>query len=135
LSVLPSQIQVTQIPLGEHCCRVKSFNSQDPNSSVTNYYQSGPISIKSLCIVELLMVNILVWNMVTFILNLEQESLWKDGRGWGFFICWLVDIEMLEDKGLSWNRQVLCVECHLCCSWLFTGIVSRLTTYCYEWCA
>ncbi|PNF37373.1 hypothetical protein B7P43_G17280 [Cryptotermes secundus] len=50
------QLRVMQIPLGEHCCRVKSFNSQDPNSSVTNYYQSGPISIKSLCIVDLLML-------------------------------------------------------------------------------
>ncbi|XP_021929041.1 nardilysin isoform X2 [Zootermopsis nevadensis] len=50
------QIRVTQIPLGEHCCRVKSFNSRDPNSTVTNYYQSGPITIKNLCILDLLMM-------------------------------------------------------------------------------
>lgn len=50
------QLRVSQIPLGEHCCRVKSFNSEDPNSSITNYYQSGPIDIKSLCIVDLLMM-------------------------------------------------------------------------------
>ena len=35
---------------------MKSFNLQDPNTAITNYYQSGPIDIKGLCIVDLLMV-------------------------------------------------------------------------------
>lgn len=54
-SALP-QLRVLQIPLGEHCCRVKSFNAEDPNTSITSYYQSGLINIKSLCIVDLLMM-------------------------------------------------------------------------------
>jgi len=57
--LLHSQLRVLQIPLGEHCCRVKSFNAEDPNSSITSYYQSGPTDIQSLCIVDLLMVSLL----------------------------------------------------------------------------
>ncbi|KAJ9601642.1 hypothetical protein L9F63_000175, partial [Diploptera punctata] len=50
------EICVLELPLGEHCCRVKSFNAEDTNSIVTNYYQSGPFDIKSYCIVELIMM-------------------------------------------------------------------------------
>ncbi|XP_069674736.1 nardilysin isoform X2 [Periplaneta americana] len=50
------QLRVSQIPLGEQYFRVKSFNSEDTNSFVTNYYQSGPVDIKNSCIVDLLML-------------------------------------------------------------------------------
>lgn len=52
------RIKVTEIPLGEKCCRVKNVNSMDANSVVTNYYQSGPASIKLGVTMELLMVNL-----------------------------------------------------------------------------
>ncbi|XP_063217642.1 nardilysin-like [Bacillus rossius redtenbacheri] len=52
-STLP-QIKVLKIPEGEHFCRISSFNHQDPNSFIINYYQSGPGTIKSSCILELI---------------------------------------------------------------------------------
>ncbi|XP_046397980.1 nardilysin [Ischnura elegans] len=51
-----SQVRVCQIPLGEYYCRVKSFNMEDRNTSLTNYYQIGCITLESCCIVELLLM-------------------------------------------------------------------------------
>ncbi|XP_071442701.1 nardilysin-like [Hetaerina americana] len=50
------QIRVCQIPHGEYICRVQSFNTDDKNTSLTNYYQLGCITLKSSCIVELLLM-------------------------------------------------------------------------------
>lgn len=49
-------LRVCQLPIGDYYCKVLSFNSEDVNSVVTNYYQSGPATIKDMCIVELLML-------------------------------------------------------------------------------
>ncbi|XP_012270800.1 nardilysin isoform X2 [Orussus abietinus] len=48
--------RVNQIPLGQHCCRVKNFNSMDVNSIVTNYYQSGPADIRTSIIIDLILM-------------------------------------------------------------------------------
>lgn len=50
------QIRVVQLPLGERCCRVMSFNKRDSNSIVTNYYQSGLYTMKESVMIELLMM-------------------------------------------------------------------------------
>uniref|UniRef100_A0A1B6BXU5 Nardilysin n=1 Tax=Clastoptera arizonana TaxID=38151 RepID=A0A1B6BXU5_9HEMI len=50
------EIRVCQIPTGKRYCKVQSFNSNDTNSVVTNYYQSGPKKIKDHCICELLIL-------------------------------------------------------------------------------
>nr|CAD7265378.1 unnamed protein product [Timema shepardi] len=52
-----SQMRVVRVPSGEIFSRIPSFNEGDSNSVITNYYQSGPGSIKNTCIVELLMVS------------------------------------------------------------------------------
>lgn len=53
------QFRIVQLPVGEHCIRIWSFNKNDSNSIVTNYYQSGPFTIKDSVIIELLMVIVL----------------------------------------------------------------------------
>nr|CAD7461213.1 unnamed protein product [Timema tahoe] len=50
------QMRVVQVPLGEIYSRIPSFNEEDSNSLITNYYQSEPGSIKITCIIELLMI-------------------------------------------------------------------------------
>ncbi|XP_074028660.1 nardilysin isoform X2 [Leptinotarsa decemlineata] len=49
------RFRVAQIPLGEKCCRVEGFNSDDSNSIVVNYYQSAPFSIRASVIIDLIM--------------------------------------------------------------------------------
>lgn len=57
---LPSELipetRVMQIPHGEMCCRVKSFNKTDTNCVTTNYYQSGKATIRDVCIAEMIMM-------------------------------------------------------------------------------
>lgn len=53
------QYRVYQLPKGINYCKMKSFNSEDTNSIVTNYYQTNSYDIKETVIIELLMVNIL----------------------------------------------------------------------------
>ncbi|XP_018335112.2 nardilysin [Agrilus planipennis] len=48
-------VEVAQIPLGEHCCRVLSFNKNDANSIITNYYQLGLLTIKNCVTMEFIM--------------------------------------------------------------------------------
>ncbi|KAK9890849.1 hypothetical protein WA026_012195 [Henosepilachna vigintioctopunctata] len=50
------QFKVWELPNGEKCCRVQSFNQNDSNSIVTNYYQAGPFNLKDSVILELLMM-------------------------------------------------------------------------------
>lgn len=52
------QFKVVQLPKGEKCCRIKGFNKNDTNSIITNYYQSGPFSIRSSVIIEIIMVSV-----------------------------------------------------------------------------
>ncbi|CAH0554760.1 unnamed protein product [Brassicogethes aeneus] len=47
---------VIEIPKGEHCCRIESFNKNDSNSIITNYYQSGPLTIKDNVILEIILL-------------------------------------------------------------------------------
>lgn len=49
------QQQTMHIPDGEAFCCVKSFSPTDPNSVVVNYYQSQPGTIKTSCLMELLL--------------------------------------------------------------------------------
>ncbi|KAF2885664.1 hypothetical protein ILUMI_20515 [Ignelater luminosus] len=50
------EITINEIPLGEHCCRVTSFNKTNSNSIITNYYQCGPVTIKDSVILEFIML-------------------------------------------------------------------------------
>ncbi|KAK3915014.1 Nardilysin [Frankliniella fusca] len=50
------QTRVMQIPHGEMCCRVKSFNTADTNCVTTNYYQSGKATIRDVCIAEMVVM-------------------------------------------------------------------------------
>lgn len=50
------EIRVHQLPNGEKYCVVQSFNVNDPNSIVTNYYQSGLGSIQESCVIEMLLM-------------------------------------------------------------------------------
>ena len=43
-----------QVPLGERCCRVKTFNQEDKNCSTVNYYQCGRATVLKCCMSELL---------------------------------------------------------------------------------
>ncbi|XP_017771798.1 PREDICTED: nardilysin-like isoform X2 [Nicrophorus vespilloides] len=57
--IMPStypKIRVVEMPKEEHCLRVMSFNPEDCNSYVTNYYQSGPFSVKNSVIIDLIMM-------------------------------------------------------------------------------
>lgn len=42
------------MPLGERCCRVKTFNQDDKNCSTVNYYQCGRATVLKCCMSELL---------------------------------------------------------------------------------
>ncbi|CAH2005923.1 unnamed protein product [Acanthoscelides obtectus] len=57
---LPADIRpkykVVQIPKGEKCFRIESFNKQDTNSIITNYYQAAPFTIRSSVIIEIIML-------------------------------------------------------------------------------
>ncbi|XP_022087201.1 nardilysin-like [Acanthaster planci] len=46
--------RVVRLPRGVHVCKVKGFNEEDANSVVTNYYQSGPGTIRQLSIIDVL---------------------------------------------------------------------------------
>ncbi|KAK4875109.1 hypothetical protein RN001_011531 [Aquatica leii] len=50
------KIIINQLPLGEHCCRVHSFNKENSNSIITNYYQCGKADIKNTVILELILL-------------------------------------------------------------------------------
>ncbi|KAJ8920211.1 hypothetical protein NQ315_011872 [Exocentrus adspersus] len=50
------KFRVVQVPKGEKCCRMKGLNETDTNSVITNYYQSGPFSIRSSVIIEIIML-------------------------------------------------------------------------------
>lgn len=55
LNTVP-EIRVCQLPIGKKYCKVQSFNANDTNSDVTNYYQSGPGKIRDHCVGELLLL-------------------------------------------------------------------------------
>ncbi|KAJ8983824.1 hypothetical protein NQ317_008950 [Molorchus minor] len=50
------RFRVVQVPNGEKCCRLQGFNKNDSNSIIANYYQSGPFSIRSSVIIEIIML-------------------------------------------------------------------------------
>ncbi|XP_076653212.1 nardilysin [Halictus rubicundus] len=50
------QNRITQIPVGSHVCKIRNFNKTDVNSVVTNYYQSGVMSIELSVIIKLLIM-------------------------------------------------------------------------------
>lgn len=54
-STIP-EIRVHKLPSGEKHCVVQSFNLEDVNSIVTNYYQSGLGTIQESCIIEMLLM-------------------------------------------------------------------------------
>lgn len=51
-----SMFQVLEVPNGEKCCRIESFNKNDSNSIITNYYQAGHFNLKDSVTLELLMM-------------------------------------------------------------------------------
>ncbi|XP_073259534.1 nardilysin-like [Porites lutea] len=50
------EIRVIQLPESECICRVMSFNKEDDNTVVTNYYQSGPASVEEYTKMELMLM-------------------------------------------------------------------------------
>lgn len=52
-SMIP-EARVMQVPVGRHYCRVASFNLEDKNSVITNYYQLGPGDVSQHCQAALL---------------------------------------------------------------------------------
>ncbi|KRT84342.1 Peptidase, partial [Oryctes borbonicus] len=52
------KIQVHELPNGEYCCRTMSFNENDSNSIIVNYYQSDRFTMRNNVILELLMMYI-----------------------------------------------------------------------------
>ena len=49
--------RVIQLPAGAQVCKVKGYNLNDANSVVTNYYQSGPGTIRRLSVIDVLIVS------------------------------------------------------------------------------
>nr|CAI5844579.1 unnamed protein product [Callosobruchus analis] len=47
---------VVQIPKGEKCFRIQSFNKHDSNSIITNYYQAAPFTIRNSVIIDIIML-------------------------------------------------------------------------------
>ncbi|GJQ75861.1 hypothetical protein Trydic_g17927 [Trypoxylus dichotomus] len=52
------KVQVRELPNGEYCCRTMSFNENDSNSIIVNYYQSERFTMRINVILELLMMYI-----------------------------------------------------------------------------
>ncbi|GLV32816.1 Nardilysin [Carabus blaptoides fortunei] len=50
------QVRVVQLPVGKNHCKVMSFNEGDSNSIITNYYQYGPGTFKTLLTIEILLL-------------------------------------------------------------------------------
>lgn len=50
------EVRVHKLPFGERQCVVRSFNLEDVNSIVTNYYQSGLGTIQESCVIEMLIM-------------------------------------------------------------------------------
>ncbi|KAK2571167.1 Nardilysin [Acropora cervicornis] len=50
------EIRVIQLPASECICRVMSFNKEDDNTIVTNYFQSGPASVEENTKMELMLM-------------------------------------------------------------------------------
>ncbi|XP_047116668.1 nardilysin-like isoform X1 [Schistocerca piceifrons] len=48
--------RVREVAVGKFSCAVPSFNDDDTNSIVTNYYQLGPIDLKSSCLLEIIVM-------------------------------------------------------------------------------
>nr|CAH7769485.1 unnamed protein product [Callosobruchus chinensis] len=53
---LHPKYKVVQVPQGEKCFRVESFNKHDSNSIITNYYQAAPFTIRNSVIIEIIML-------------------------------------------------------------------------------
>lgn len=51
-------IKGVELPQGERCLRIKSFNKQDVNSIVTNYYQIGSFTTRKNLLIELILVRV-----------------------------------------------------------------------------
>lgn len=49
-------LRVNDIGLGERVIKVKNFNPADPNSEITNYYQSGITNLKLLALIEVILM-------------------------------------------------------------------------------
>ncbi|XP_056633066.1 nardilysin [Diorhabda sublineata] len=47
---------IAQIPLGQKCLLVESFNKNDTNSITSNYYQVGPYNIRDSVIIDIMMM-------------------------------------------------------------------------------
>ncbi|XP_060528404.1 nardilysin-like [Cylas formicarius] len=50
------KFKVIKVSKGERCCRIMNINTSDTNSIITNYYQSGPVTLKKSVILELIML-------------------------------------------------------------------------------
>ncbi|KAJ8928145.1 hypothetical protein NQ314_019325, partial [Rhamnusium bicolor] len=50
------KFRVAQVPKGEKCCRIQGFSENDSNSIITNYYQSGPFTVRTSVIIEIIML-------------------------------------------------------------------------------
>jgi len=53
------QLRIVSMPIGETCARVKSFNQDDSNSVIINYYQFGTANLRDYTMNELLTVRCL----------------------------------------------------------------------------
>ncbi|KAM7283385.1 nardilysin [Ixodes scapularis] len=53
-SCMIPEARVMKIPHGNYYCRVASFNLEDPNSVIVNYYQLGPGDVSQHVLVELM---------------------------------------------------------------------------------
>ncbi|PSN38436.1 Nardilysin [Blattella germanica] len=101
------EIRVLEVPLGEQCCRVNSFNTEDTNSTVTNYYQSGLFNLKNYCIVELIVM--LMEEPVFDILRTKEQlgTEHVDNRIEVFLKKFSKTMKKMKDKELSIVRSSL----------------------------
>uniref|UniRef100_A0A1B0CFG8 Uncharacterized protein n=1 Tax=Lutzomyia longipalpis TaxID=7200 RepID=A0A1B0CFG8_LUTLO len=82
-----------QIPIGNHCVRVKSLNKNDVNSFIVNFYQIDQPSLENSCYVELL-VNLLEEPLFNQLRTVEQ-------------LGYIVDCDLRENCGIAgWTVAV-----------------------------
>nr|CAD7600575.1 unnamed protein product [Timema genevievae] len=139
------QMRVVKVPLGEIYSRIPSFNEEDSNSLITNYYQSEPGSIKNTCIIELLMMLMEECQMYTNVSSMIvcYQMLMKECQMYTDVSCMIVCYQMLMEECQMYTDvscmivcyQMLMVECQMYTDMLmeecqmYTDVSSMIVCY------
>ncbi|KAL0273801.1 UNVERIFIED_CONTAM: hypothetical protein PYX00_006388 [Menopon gallinae] len=130
-------ISVANLERGEKYLRLKSFNENDSNSVITNYYQVGPATIRTSCILNILMMlmeeplfdnlrtkqqigydvhcllrdtfGVLAFSITIYFQSYKFNADEVDARVEAFLVDFLKTLRSMSKKELEETKKALCV--------------------------